>query len=332
MVGRSWHDNDVATDSGVPTLVLARGDEPLLVSRAIQRVTARARRADPETDVRTATGTELTPGGFADLVAPSLFAEPRVVVVRSAQDVVKDVAQAIRDYAGAPVDGVSLVVHHSGGARNKPLADALVKSGAAVVSCAKITKTADRINFVRHEIKAAGGTAAPDAVAALVEAVGADLAELAAAAGQLVSDTGGMVDEAAVRRYHRGRAEVSGFTVADLIVGGNPAAALEALRWALAIGVPQVVIADAIADGIRTVAKVAGAAGANTYQLASEWGMPPWKIDKARGPARHWSATGLTEAMVAVARLNADVKGQATDADYALERAVIDLGRARARR
>jgi DNA polymerase-3 subunit delta len=57
--------------------------------------------------------------------------------------------------------------------------------------------------------------------------------------------------------------------------------------------------------------------------------MPPWKIDRARGPARQWSAAGLARAMAVVAELNADVKGQAADADYALERAVLDLGRAR---
>ena len=33
--------------------------------------------------------------------------------------------------------------------------------------------------------------------------------------------------------------------------------------------------------------------------------------------------------MVAVADLNAEVKGQAADPDYALERAVLDIGRAR---
>jgi DNA polymerase-3 subunit delta len=198
-----------------------------------------------------------------------------------------------------------------------------------VVDCAKITRPGERLDFVRAEIRSAGGTATPEAVAALVDAVGNDLRELASAAGQMVADTGGMIDESAVRRYHRGRAEVSGFTVSDLAVAGNIAGALEALRWALSIGVPQVVIADALADGVRTIAKVASAGGGNPYQLASQLGMPPWKIDRARGPARGWSAAALARAMATVAELNADVKGQAADPDYALERAVMDIGRAR---
>jgi DNA polymerase-3 subunit delta len=137
-------------------------------------------------------------------VAPSLFAEPRVVVVRGSQDATKELASAVLGYVTDPVDGVVLVVHHAGGARNKPLADGLAKAGATVVECAKITRPSERLDFVRAEIRAHGGTTTPEAVAALVDAVGADLRELAAAAGQLVADTGGLVDASAVRRYHRG--------------------------------------------------------------------------------------------------------------------------------
>ena len=132
----------------------------------------------------------------------------------------------------------------------------MTKAGAAVVVCNKITKPAERIDFVRSEIRRAGGTTTPDAVAALVDAVGSDLRELASAASQLVADTGGMVDENAVRRYHRGRADVTGFTVSDAAMAGDLPAALESLRWAVGVGVAPVLIADALADGVRTVAKV----------------------------------------------------------------------------
>ena len=60
---------------------------------------------------------------------------------------------------------------------------------------------------MRGEVRRAGGRIAPAAVGVLIEAVGTDLRELAAATGQLVADTGGTIDEPAVRRYHRGRAE-----------------------------------------------------------------------------------------------------------------------------
>ncbi|MEO7126230.1 MAG: DNA polymerase III subunit delta [Nakamurella sp.] len=328
MAGMAPTTATTATDLP-PSLILLRGDEQLLVDRAILRVVSAARRVNPETERRDAAAAGMAVGEFSDLVAPSLFAEPRVVVLRGAQESTKDFAAGVFRYIAEPVDGVILVVHHSGAARNRPLADGIAKAGAAVITCAAITRTADRIEFVRREIRAASGTTTPAAVAALVDAVGTDLAELASAASQLVADTGGMVDEKAVHRYYRGRADVSGFAVADLAVAGNIPGALEALRWALIVGEPAVRIADALAGGVRTIAKVAGSPGGSAQQLAAQLGMPPWKIDKARGPAKAWSAAGLTMAMTTVARLNADVKGGAADAEYALERAVLDIGRAR---
>jgi len=339
-VGPEWHDDRVSTSASTasatsgapPPLVLITGDEPLLVDRAVQRTMAAARRVDPEVERREATANGLSPGEFADLVAPSLFAEPRVVVIRGAQESSKELAAALVSYAAEPVEAVTLAVHHAGGARNKQLADALTKAGAAVLVCNKITKPAERIDFVRTEIKRAGGTTTPDAVAALVDAVGSDLRELASAASQMVADTNGLVDESAVHRYYRGRAEVTGFTIADAVVAGDLPAALESLRWAEGVGVAPVLIADALADGIRTVAKVSGARPGSSFALASELGMPPWKIDKARTAARGWSPAGLVVGMALVADLNASVKGAAADPDYALEKAVIDLVAARRKR
>ena len=317
---------------GLTPLILVSGDEPLLVDRAIARAVAAARRADPGVEKREATAAGLTVGEFSDLVAPSLFAEPRLVVIRGVQDAAKELAAALAGYAIDPVDGVWLVLQHGGGARNKAIANALTKAGAAVVTCNKITRLNERIDFVRAEIRRAGGRTNPAAVTALVEAVGSDLRELASAADQLVADTGGTVDEQAVRRYHRGRAEVSGFTVSDAAMSGDLAAALESLRWALGVGVAPVLIADALADGVRTVARVSSVKGGNSYATASALGMPPWKVDRARGMARGWSADGLVAGMAIVSELNAAVKGVAVDPEYALEKAVIELAAARKRR
>jgi DNA polymerase-3 subunit delta len=50
--------------------------------------------------------------------------------------------------------------------------------------------------------------------------------------------------------------------------------------------------------------------------------MPPWRVQKAQKQARRWSRASVAEAVRLVAALNADVKGAAADADYALESAV----------
>ncbi len=58
---------------------------------------------------------------------------------------------------------------------------------------------------------------------------------------------------------------------------------------------------------------------------ASELGMPPTRVKKLQAQARAWDSDSIAQAMVIVAGLNADVKGQAADADFALEDAVAKI-------
>ena len=311
-------------------LRLVLGDEELLVSRAIGEVAAAARAADGEADVRELAASELTAGDLFDLLSPALFGGRRVVVVRGAQEARVDVVDALRSYVADPTDEVTLVVAHSGAARGKALVDAVRKAGAVVVECAKVTRVEERQAFIRAEVARVGGSISPGAVPVLLDAVGNDLRELSTACSQLVADTGGRIDADAVTRYHRGRAEVTGFAVADLAVIGDVPGALERLRWALAVGVAHVLVADALADGVRSIARVSSAGRGNPYAMASALGMPPWKVKRAQTQARGWSPTGLSLAMRTVADLNAEVKGVAADPAYALEAAILRLAAARA--
>ncbi|GAB3492696.1 DNA polymerase III subunit delta [Amycolatopsis cihanbeyliensis] len=313
-------------------LHLVLGEEELLVERAVRAALDSARLADPSAELTRMRVSELTAPALAELVSPSLFSEGKVIVVDAAQDVSQEIVDALLSYLADPADGVVLVVVHSGGGRSKAaksLPAALRKAGAVVTECAKITRPADREAFVRNEVRTAGGRIDAAGVTALIDAVGSDLRELSSAATQLVSDSGGSVDEEAVRRYHRGRADVTGFAVAERAVAGDRAAALETVRWAQQIGVPHVLVADALADAIRTIARVAAAGRGNPNQLAGELGMPPWKVRKAQGQVRGWGPDGLADAMRIVARLNAEVKGAAADPDYAIERAVLEVAAAK---
>lgn len=325
-----------ASGSAPHTLQLVLGDEEFLVERAVRDLLVAARKADPMAESRRATVSDLTPAELVELLSPSLFAEGRVVVLEGAQDAGKDIADAVLAHAKEPGDGIVLVVVHSGGGRGKvakELPAALRKAGAEVTECTKITKPGDRETFVRSEVRRAGGKIDGAAIAALIETVGSDLRELSSAASQLVADTeGGVVDEPAVRRYHTGRAEVTGFAVAEKAVNGDRQAAMEALRWAMQLGVPHVLVADALADAVRTIARVAAVGRSDPFRLATELGMPPWKVKRALAQARGWSQDGLAEAMQVAATVNADVKGAAADFDYALERAVLRIVAAAGRR
>jgi DNA polymerase III subunit delta len=318
------------TDRPDSLLRLVVGDEELLVSRAVAEVVAAARARDPECDVRDLTTAEVTPGDLYDLLGPSLFGDRRVVVLRGAHEARPELVDALRTHLADPPEDVHVVVVHPGAARGKAVLEIMRAAGAAVVECPKVTRAEERLAFVRSEVARVGGVITADAAAVLLDAVGTDLRELATACSQLVADTGGRVDAAAVTRYHRGRAEVTGFAVADRAVVGDVAGALEALRWALAVGVAHVLVADALADGVRSVARVSSSGRANPYALASSLGMPPWKVKRAQAQARGWHEPGLARALRVVAELNAGVKGVAADPSYALEAAIRDIAAARA--
>src|SRR5215216_5227601 len=307
----------------VPGLHLVLGDEELLVERAVAAVLRAARKQAGTDDVpvnRLRAG-DVSTAELAELLSPSLFADERVVVLEAAAEAGKDAVALIAAAAADLPPGTMLIIVHSGGGRAKALADQLKALGAQVHPCARITKASERADFVRREFRALKIKPSDETVTAVLDAIGSDIRELAAACSQLVADTGGDVTAAAVRRYHSGKAEVKGFDIADKAVMGDVAGAAEALRWAMMSGEPQVVLADALAEAVHTIARVAPLSG-DPYRLASELGMPPWRVQKAQKQARRWSRESVATAMRLVAALNADVKGAAADPDYALEATV----------
>jgi DNA polymerase III subunit delta len=307
----------------VPGLHLILGEEDLLIERAITAVqrAARVQAGSEDVPVNRLRAGEVSTNELAELLSPSLFADERVVVLESAAEAGKDAVALIAVAAADLPAGTVLVVVHSGGGRAKALAGQLRDLGATVHLCAKIAKAAERADFVRSEFRVLKASVSDATVTALTDAVGSDIRELASACSQLVADTDGRVDAAAVRRYHSGKAEVKGFDIADKAVVGDVEGAAEALRWAMMSGEPRVVLADALAEAVHTIARVGPLSG-DPYRLAGDLGMPPWRVQKAQKQSRRWSRDSVATAMRLVAKLNADVKGAAADADYALETAV----------
>lgn len=310
-------------------LTLIVGQEELLLDRAVAQTVAAARADDPDTDVRDLAPGTLQPGMLSELTSPSLFSERKVIVVRAAQDVGADVVKELKAYIEDPAPDVLLLLVHAGGVKGKALLEAGKKAGAREVACAKLTKPAEKLAFVRAEFRSAGRSASEDACRALLDAVGGDLRELASAASQLAADTEGTIDETVVARYYTGRAESTGFQVADLAVTGRTADALGQLRWALAVGEKPTGIVFALASGVRAIGRVATAdRSLRPGDLARELGMPPWKIDRVRQQMRGWTGDGVATALRAIADADAAVKGGSGDPAYALEQCVVAVAQA----
>ena len=312
-------------------VVLVTGPEELLNERVVAEARAAVRRHDPEAEDSETTGEALTPGSLGELAAPSLLSSTRCVVVRRIEEAPEEAHPTLLGYAASPEPDIALVLVHSGGPKGSGLLAKLRKLGAVVERRSEKVKARGFVDFVQREARGHRGRFEEDAAEALVEAVGEDLRGLAAAVDQLTHDFPDQpVSTEVVRRYFSGRAEVKGFTIADDALAGRIPEALEELRWALDTGVSPPMLTGSFASAVRGLARVQGTSrGVRDADLAREAGVPPWKVRALRSQARAWSEDGLGQAVRAVATADAEVKGQAADAAYALERMILAIGAAR---
>ncbi|WP_199721479.1 DNA polymerase III subunit delta [Cellulomonas rhizosphaerae] len=308
-------------------VVLVRGAEGLLADRAIDRLIGLAKAADPGVEVTRFDADQYTPGALGVLTSPSLFAEDKVLVVDGLERGTEELLAEATTYLGSPAPGVVMVLRYATGQRGKKLLDALKAAKVPVVACDAITSDSDKTAFVGAELRRAGRRADGQAVRALVDAVGSDLRELAAACSQLVADTTGLIGADVIERYYGGRIEATGFRVADAAVAGQAGEAVALLRHALATGVDPVPMVAALAMKLRTLAKV-GAVRSKGQGALRDLGLAPWQVDRAMKELRRWTPEGLATAISAVAQADAEVKGESRDPRFAVERAVLRVAQA----
>jgi DNA polymerase-3 subunit delta len=318
-----------APATGVPPYVLVSGPEGVLAERAVASTVEALRVRDPDLEVIKLYAEGYQSGTFTMHASPSLFGGSRVIVVHDLDAAPDELQTEVLDYLAAPADDITLVVVHKGGMRGKKVLDTLKKAAARVIECPLIKSDGDKAQFASNEFRRQGRKVAPEAVRALVEAVGKDLRELAAACAQLVADTEGLVDEAMVEKYHGGKVEATGFKVADAAIAGNTGEALRLLRHAIQAGDNPVPIVAVLAMQLRQMVRVGSAGRGPSGQLARTLALAPWQIDQARRKLNGWDPDGLGRAIQAVAAADFDVKGGGRDPVYAVERAILTICGAR---
>ncbi len=305
-------------------ITLLQGGEALLADRAISEIISKFKGAT----VTQFVASELELGGITDALAPSLFGDSRIIVIKEIQDLAAELGEEITSYLEAQEESVELVLWHKGGVKGKALLEKIKKVKPTVIACDVIKKDGEKSDFIRAEFKRLGRTVSTEAVQALIDALGSDLRELGGACSQLAADVvaGKFIDETDVQKFQNGRVETTGFDVADAALDGRRDVALIALRNALATGTDPVLITSALAGSLRTLAKVSGASrGVKSFDLAGPLGLAPWQIDKARRQLSKWTPATLAGAVIAVAQADADIKGAAVDPIHSLERAIIAI-------
>lgn len=314
-------------------VVVITGAEGLFVERAVSRILKLATAEHDQIEATQVEAASYETGTLARLASPSLFEEHRVITVVGLAEANDAAATDILEYLRNPQPDVVLVVCHGGGNKAKKVIEAAKAApGALWIDCPVLKKDVELLALVADEFAAAGRTISTKGAQLLVDAFGSDVRELASSCAQLIADVTTDVDVEDVRRYYGGRAEASGFEVADALVARDAGRALLTLRQAVDSGVDPIPMVAAIAMKLRQLAKVSVASGPSG-QVAKELGMPPWMIDSAKRQLRAWNPEALAAAIVEVAAADVALKGGVevggrvsggtADAVFTMERLVL---------
>jgi DNA polymerase-3 subunit delta len=301
-------------------IIFVSGPEEYLAGRAIREIREQLRKLDAALEIHEIEAADYSAGNLTNISSPSLFAEPRLVIIRGVEKCSDDLITDGLDYLLNPTDDTTVILRHNGSSvRGKKLVEAIRDSEtAAEIVCSEIKKDAERQAFVIGEFTHADRRIAPAAVRALLDAFADDTAELAAACNQLLLDSADSITEEIVDRYYGGRVETNAFKVADAALAGRAGEAMALLRHALATGADPVPLVAAISMKIRQMAKIHG----NRSASAASLGMAPWQLDRARKDLTGWSDDGLAAAIQAMATADAAAKGAERDPVYSLEKLV----------
>ncbi|HXD60853.1 MAG TPA: DNA polymerase III subunit delta [Lacisediminihabitans sp.] len=304
-------------------VILVSGTESVLADRAIRLLRDTLKAEDPSLEVSDIEADAYAPGELLTVASPSLFGEPRFIRATAVEKCTDAFIAEVMEYLESPADDTYLLLRHAGGVRGKKLLDALrggLGSGIEIV-CAELKKDTEKFDFAAAEFASAGRRVTSGALRALTAAFSDDLSELASACQQLLADASEEITEQTVEKYYSGRVETNAFRVADVAIAGRHGEALILLRHALASGADPVPMVAAFASKLRTMAKISGARG-GSGQLAQQFGLAPWQVDRARRDLQGWDEAGLGRSIELLAETDAAVKGAERDPVFALERMV----------
>jgi DNA polymerase-3 subunit delta len=309
-------------------VILISGTEGFLADRALRLLRDTLKAEDPSLEINDLEADGYVPGELLTLASPSLFNDPRLIRVENVEKCTDAFLTETLSYLEQPADDTYLVLRHAGGVRGKKLLDAIRRGlgGGIEVVCAELKKDTDKLDFAAAEFSSVNRRVTASALRALVSAFSDDLAELASACQQLLEDSSEEITEVTVEKYYSGRVETNAFRVADAAIAGRHGEALVLLRHALSSGADPVPMVAAFASKLRTMAKLSGVRG-SSMQLAQQYGLAPWQVDRAKRDLQGWSDAGLGRSIELIAETDAQVKGAGRDPVFALERMVGVISR-----
>lgn len=299
---------------------LVTGDDELLLQRALERLLAELRSAEPQLEVVLVDAVEATE--LPDLRTASLFGGVRCIIVRGAESLSGSLAAQVSAYLDAPALTSTLVLVARGTGRIRGVAQRAAAVGQRIdVVAPKPWATREWGALVESELRRLGRSADPPAVRALLDRAGTDAATLASKCAQVAAATplGASISAGDVERAVEGHGNRGCFAVADAVVERAPAEALVALRGAIEAGEAPLAVLGAITFRLRQLLQVAAGAAAN------EVGVSPGQHRRLAALAGRFEPGELAWCHDRAARADLDLKGSDLASDLVLEIAVVDL-------
>ena len=278
-------------------LTLIAADDEFLGDEALEQVRERFTARGFTQEERSAKGLQDL---FYSLETPSLLGGGRLVVVKDGAELSGESLRRIAAWAGAPADGVALVL--LGGTKMK-------KSLADVADVIEIRSVRFReAEWVTSRMKRLGRRITREGALALVEAVGSDLRELATAIDQLLTTEADPIDVPAVSALFRG-IETEIWNFVDAVFDRDRPAAFARLGSLLARGENAIGLVTALANQLRLIAIAREAGRTPVAALARELGVKEGKLRRALRQARNVEGRDIRRAFRLLADADVALKG-----------------------
>lgn len=295
------------------TLVMGSGD--YFYAETVDAVLAHARKHDPMTEKVVINGAATSGAAVAAALGADLFGAASVVCIEESESLDESAQEAILAAAGELADGsrndLRIILWHTNAVKARKFADALRAASAHEVAAVK-PKSYQLDAIVADEFKRRKRAVDDDVPTSLRLALGDDLAVLMNAVRALCEDVdSGHITTQHVSLYQPGVADVPGWDVADAILNAQPTKTLMLVRRAL-VADPNCgpALVAATASAMRQLVGFIPLRTAPEGQVASELGVPPFKVKFLAQQLRNWNAETLSRAVIMLADADVASKGQ----------------------
>ena len=294
--------------------------EEFLVDEALERVRSETG-CDPLSEITLAArapGHEI----LGTLETASLLGGCRLVIVRDAQDMLKEQVETLSRYLESPSPSSVLVLVASG--RTK--LDAQAKKIGALVSL-QAPKGRQLVSWIRDRAKLKKLKIDERAAWSLIDAVGNELRDLDGALDQMGTRLGpdGTIGPAEVKAAFARHADERIYSFTDAVGERKLPRAMELLRRLYDQGEDPLPLLGALTNHIRRLLRARRHADKGAAAVGDVLGMPGWRAERMANQARSYSEDELVDAMSFLAEADVEMKGGDLPPQAALERAVVRI-------